>query len=207
MRGLIAICLLVGTVIGVDLRKRNCHRHAVAIANGEEGCELLDTFEDPFGPNIIYGRWNPRETQVFSEWFSERFCIYVYRLCEVRNVESNSAIWAVLGDLIFLRSIEIYDSTPAANWIAQLKKCTTLRRLVIDSSSLSRRDIRRLASLKQIEMLELKRMDLTENGVSIQDFRNFHNLKAIGFWKTGFSREECSEIQEFLPNCEVFFKE
>jgi len=183
-------------------------RHKVACkAVKDHGAIQCNGFEDPIGPNYLYGGCTEnapvQSNGFFPIWFVNSFCVTGFTDCDIKNLPANSRIWEQFSHLYNLRSLVISDSCFPFSWSKSLKDCHELRILHLELYSIEEKDFEHLSCLEKLKYLVLSGVHLTED--DLKSFAHLKQLENLDFVNSNVSYDDIATIKELLPNCDVGF--
>ena len=161
----------------------------------------LNGFEDPIGPNGMYGVKGVPSDGNFPGWFSSLFCTTGYTDCKISRLSTADNAWDCFADLYHLRSLTISDSSFPENWSSKLVNCKELVILILHMDSVSDKDLSNLVPMNLINLQFVNCRFLHEQ---LDVFAKMTTLECLSFANTNFQYDDLLKLKNRLGSCEIY---
>lgn len=192
-------CTLISVLFGVSARRFYCH----AIAKNalrKLGFDCHHQFEEPIGPNWLYGVSGVPENGTFPYWFSSRFCCTGYWNYIIKNASPSISDLNSFRNLVEFRGLTISKSSMPAGWISVLGDCNYLENLEVNSTALAEEDMSDLAQLN-VRSLRICRSKIKYFELFKASVQRMPSLVELRLSETGLSHFQIEELEKLIPCC------
>lgn len=168
---------------------------------------------DDEGLQSLCERFPQIETLVLAHAdFSDAAAVNLAKLTQLKNFEigTHKATPAALQNIVKhpIEYLQLGEQFGSPEGVAIIKGMQTLRRLTItDASKMTDADLAQVASMKQLDHLELGQMAIDEQRVpQLKELAFLKTARLVGSSKAPYSPELRVKIQEAMPKTKIAFE-